>query len=965
LDKQLPAAPLRSEGAHATGSDFVRAAEWQRVRAFAGDAATRKEPAALVITGEAGAGKSSLWHGAVETAAEAGCLVLRSEPSAREADSSFSGLSDLLAEALPAVADGIPAPQLEALEIALLLRPSGDEPPATHVIGRAVLAALRSLATRGPVLLAIDDVQWLDMSSHEALAFALRRIAAGPQSALPPVALSMLLSARTEAPADPRTVGEPPPSQEWRGLLTGFSSSARISLAPLDEAQVQALLPPAATAAQASQVVSQSRGNPFWALEVWASMTAADSALPPLARATLAGHIADLLPESAAQALAVVAAAGRIRTPDAIAILDRDHVANPAAALDAAVLSRVVVESGGRLAAAHPLIGAAAIAAVPPARRAAIYRRLAEVSGNPERRAQFVALAAGAGPDPAVAEALDIAAEAAHARAANAAAAKFATQAVAFTAQEDVPTLVRRRIRAGELLFAASDLAGAREHFEALDIDALPTPDLERVLPALVDVVEFMSGGAAATAMITRVLEGAGPDNRRRAVLLSLASDYVYGIPGRRRAAADEAIHRAEAAGPTAYRSLHKALINLAVAKVTGAEGIDAELLDRAERLEATLPGIPLHDSAGLHRALWSGYTEDLRTARPAMQRCITRAREAGEDLLLAIFLSHRALAEELAGGYAEAAEILAEVGDLEGTYDWPVNPWQLEPQCELLIAAGELESARRLADENLPGDSPQLFTRFMGAYLPGKVSSWTGDCDATIRHLELARRYADEFGWTDPGVRRRIDQLLAEAYVVAGATDEAARISAFLRDLGARMNRPTLTGDASRIDALVATAQGDLDAAVACARAAVAAHEASPLAAELPRSLLVLGRVERRRKARAECRAALQRARDLAALIGHRPLLAQVTAELPRATAARSAQPGSTLTEAEERVAAQIADGATSREAAARLYVSVRTIDTHIASIYRKLGITTRSELRRTLTRRRDADEMTDTTPT
>ncbi|MCW2934854.1 MAG: putative HTH-type transcriptional regulator, partial [Actinomycetia bacterium] len=419
LDKQLPAVPLRSQNAHAAGSDFVRAAEWQRVRAFAGDAATRKEPAALVIMGEAGAGKSSLWHGAVETAAESGCLVLRSEPSAREADSSFSGLSDLMAEALPAVADGIPAPQLEALEIALLLRPSGDEPPATHVIGRAVLAALRSLAVRGPVLLAIDDVQWLDMSSQEALAFALRRTAAGPQSALPPVALSMLLSARTEAAADPRTVGEPPPSQEWRGLLTGFSSSTRISLAPLDETQVQALLPPTATAAQASLVVSQSRGNPFWAQEIWASMTAAGSALPTLAGATLAGRIEDLLPEAAAKALAVVAAAGRIRMPDAIAILGRDHVANPAAALDAAVASRVVVESQGRLAAAHPLIGAAAIEAVPPARRAAIYRRLAEVSGNPERRAQFVALAAGPGPDPAAAEALDIAAEAATARAAN------------------------------------------------------------------------------------------------------------------------------------------------------------------------------------------------------------------------------------------------------------------------------------------------------------------------------------------------------------------------------------------------------------------------------------------------------------------------------------------------------------------------------------------------------------------
>jgi hypothetical protein len=683
--------------------DFVRAAEWQRVRAFAGDAATRKEPVALFITGEAGGGKSSLWHGAVETAAEAGCLVLRSEPSASEADSPFSGLSDLVAEVLPAVADAIPAPQLEALEVALLLRPSVEgEPPAPHVIGRAVLAALRSLAARGPVLLAIDDVQWLDPGSREALAFALRRIAAGPQAALPPLALSLLLSARTEAPPDPRTVGEPPPSQEWRGLLAAFASPEHVSLSPLDEAQVQALLPPTATATQAGLIVSQSRGNPFWVLEIWSSMAAADCALPPLARATLAGRLEDLLPEPAAQALAVVAAAGRIRTPDAIAILDLEHVADPAAALDAAVLSRVVVESQGRLAAAHPLIGAAAIEAVPPARRAAIYRRLAEVSVNPERRAQFAALAAGAGPDPAVAQALDAAAEAAQARAANAAAAKFATQAVAFTPREDVTALVRRRIRAGELLFAASDLAGAREHFEALDIDALPTPDLERVLPALVDAVGYMSGGAAATAMITRALDRTGQDDRRRALLLSLGSDFVYGIPGRRAAAA-EAIQRAEAAGPSAYRSMHRALINLAIAEVIGAEGVNAALLDRAERLEAALPGIPLHDTADLHRAVWSGYTEDLRTARPAILRCIARAREAGEDLLLAIFLSNRALTEELAGDYSAAGDILAEVGDLQASYDWPVSPWQLEPPCELLIAGGGSPARRRASRRRQP----------------------------------------------------------------------------------------------------------------------------------------------------------------------------------------------------------------------------------------------------------------------
>jgi len=115
------------------------------------------------------------------------------------------------------------------------------------------------------------------------------------------------------------------------------------------------------------------------------------------------------------------------------------------------------------------------------------------------------------------------------------------------------------------------------------------------------------------------------------------------------------------------------------------------------------------------------------------------------------------------------------------------------------------------------------------------------------------------------------------------------------------------------------------------------------PLRPEVARSLLVLGRIERRRKARKRSRAALIQARDLAAEIGHRPLLAEIEHELPRVAAARS---GTELTATEQRVADLIATGATNRDAAAELFVSVRTVETHVASIYRKLGVRTRAEL-------------------
>jgi DNA-binding NarL/FixJ family response regulator len=181
--------------------------------------------------------------------------------------------------------------------------------------------------------------------------------------------------------------------------------------------------------------------------------------------------------------------------------------------------------------------------------------------------------------------------------------------------------------------------------------------------------------------------------------------------------------------------------------------------------------------------------------------------------------------------------------------------------------------------------------------------------------------------------------------YVAVGRSGDARRISAWLRELGEQLSRPTLTGDAYRIDALAAAADGDLEAAATAARSAVAAHESSPLRVELARSLLVLGQVERRRKSRSRSRDALVRVRELATQMGHRPLLAAVEKELPRVAAERS---GTELTATERRVADLIADGATNRGAAAALFVSVRTIETHVASIYRKLGVRTRAELAR-----------------
>jgi DNA-binding NarL/FixJ family response regulator len=907
----------------------VRTAEWHQVREFA--VSVWPGPAALAIAGEAGAGKSTLWRAGAEAAAEAGHRLLRSEPSAAEADLAFAALSDLLTDVLPDVGSDIPGPQREALEVALLLRPAGPEPPTARAVGLAVLTALRGLASAGPVLVAIDDVQWVDEASLEALTFAFRRADSGP--------LGLLAAARTEAPADPLTAAAPPPPEGWRDLVTALPGET-IDLAPLDPWQVQRLLPRSVSAGQARMVARQSRGNPFWALEIAASLEAADSPVPPLAR-TLTERLACSLSENAGEALAVVAGAGRITVADAVAALK--HLEDPAAALDEAVLAGVVVETGGRLAPAHPLIGVAAVEALPPGRRQRLYQRLAATATSPERYAHFAALAAGPGPDAAVADALDAAAASAHGRAGNAEAAQFADQAVAVTPARDRAALVRRRIRAGELFFLAGDVHRSLGHLEALDLGDLGTADLERALPLRLDMTDVVHGVAAATALTVCAVEQTGPDDRRRALVLALASDNIYGIRGRQRDLAIEAIRSAEAAGPVADAALHRALINLLIVKIVAGEGLDTGLLERAERLEATVRTV-VYDSADLHRGLWSRYVEDLDTAREALRRSIARAREAGDDFAVWTFLSYLAATEEMAGDYAAARAAVAASDAAAAWHDWPMSPWQLEPRSQLLIASGDLDGAVSLADEQLT-DRHGTAAAFIRALIRGRATAWRADAAAAARHFEQAARYADELGFADPAVRQRVDSVLAEAYVAGGRTADALRIAARLRQTGQRLHRPAWTGAASRIDALAAAQAGDLDIAAAAARVAVAAHETAPLRLELARSLLTLGQIERRRKARKQSRSALARARDLAAEIGHRPLQARIERELPRVAAARA---GDELTVTEQRVAGLIAAGATNRDAAAALFVSVRTVETHVAAIYRKLGVHTRAELAR-----------------
>ena len=398
--------------------------------------------------------------------------------------------------------------------------------------------------------------------------------------------------------------------------------------------QIQNLLPRTVTAAQAREVARQSRGNPFWAIQVSATLGSADSQVPPLAR-TLTDRLSRSLSADAAAALAVVAAAGRIGLAEVLEVLE--DLADPAAALDAAVLAGLVVETGNRLSAAHPLIGAAAVESLPPGRRAQLYRRLAAPQPTPSGTRTSPRWPPGRDRTRAVAAALDAAAAAAHARAANAAAAQFAVQAVTFTRRSRTPTLwCAAASGPAELLFLAGDMERSLEHLEALDIDrardrrprtgaaaadrhdrawyaALPPPPPSSPAPSTPPVP--IPGGERWSwrwPPTSGTASAAAAGRRRR------GDQLRRGRRSRRRARPAPCPHQ-----PGGRR------------EVAAAEGLDTELLDRAASLEPGLPASLLHDTADLHRGVWSRYVDDLDTARAALRRSIARAREAGEDYAL------------------------------------------------------------------------------------------------------------------------------------------------------------------------------------------------------------------------------------------------------------------------------------------------------------------------------------------
>jgi DNA-binding CsgD family transcriptional regulator len=897
-----------------------RDAELESIRAFL----TRSTVGALLVEGEAGIGKTTLVAAAVADATARGWRVLECRPAAAEAQLPFAALADALGDAVDEVIPALPAPQGTALLGALRRTDAGVDRLA---LSSGALGVLRALAAGGPVILAIDDAQWLDAPSANAVAFAVRRLTDEPV---------VVVASRREG-------GALPPALE--AALTAIGVE-RLPLRPLSLGAIgriiRSRLGLSLHRPSLIRIHEASRGNPFFALELAAAAATAGHGagalpVPDTVRELVRRRLA-ALPRDARGGLLVVAALGHPAT-DVLADAVDDWQRVVAPALDAGILE---VRSG-RIGFAHPLLASGVYGGVPEHERRAVHARLARVVPDPEQRAWHLAHAT-ARADEDVAETLERAAAGAAVRGAPETAAELAEYAHRLTPREHPDERTSRALQAATYAWAAGDATRSRAILVDLIRTLAPSPmraaarqllvkivdDIAETIDLLGDALDDAAGNAAAEASVLNLLA------RQR----TWAGDFRGAIGD-----ADAAARRAAESGSTA--ELAVALAREAQARVWSGERTPHELLDRAVALERQVGEcIPVGDSPTRIRALCALWDDDLETAWE-LTTAVDRRAQAGSESWRAIVLTTLAEIELRRGFMANATAAVETASEIAGY--WGV----VHAEAAVLAAAALVDAAAGRVEE-----ARQAAT---GATTLMRPAGY----DAIVRSAERALGFLELSVGEPAAAHAVLEPLLArsgighpsaaaaapdevEALVELGRVDEAETL---LRELAAhveRTGRRRRRAAVARCRALIAAAKGDIAAGITDAEDALALCGGGVEPLERARALLVLGQVRRRAKQRGSAREALDAARALFEEIGA-PLWAErARAELRRVGGRRAS--ADELTPSERRIAELVAGGRTNREVAAELFVTVHTVEKALTRAYRKLGVRSRTELAPTL---------------
>jgi DNA-binding CsgD family transcriptional regulator len=881
----------------------------------------------LVVRGEAGVGKTALLDYLQDRASS--CRVLRAAGVESEMELAFAGLHQLCAPVLSGL-DRLPGPQRDALRTAFGL--GAGAAPDRFIVSLAALGLLSEAAAEHPLVCLVDDAQWLDRASAQALAFVARRLLAES------VAMVFCVRDGTEDQT-----------------LAGLPELVVVGLSDADaRALLDSVVPGRLDRRVRDRIVAETRGNPLALLQLPRGLSAAELAGGfglPGAR-PLENRIQDsfrrqleALPTDT-QWLLVTAAAEPVGD-EALLARAVEHLgiaAEAAAPAEAAGL----LELGARTRFRHPLVRAAAYRAAPLTRRRRAHAALAEVTdpdADPDRRAWHRAHAA-VGPDESIADELERSAGRAYARGGVAAAAAFLERATELT-----PDPSRRSARA---------LAAARAMFQAAAPDAAyellataelgPLDDLRRArLARLRARLEFARRrGSDAPRLLLDAANRFVPldaELARETYLEALGATIFAGRLGRG-LDAREAAKAARAAPPAPEPPGPTDLLLDAVA-TRFTDGYVASVAP-LKRVLTTLRRDEARD-ADMVGWMWTACPVAPEPIAPDLwddemwhelaARAVTLARHAGALAVLPVALTYRAGVHVLAGEFAAAARLIAEADAITAATGNAALPYT-----SLMLAAwrGVEAPALQLIDAAVRDATARGEGRALGLawYATAVLYNGLGGYDAALTAARRACEHDDLgfYGWS-------LTEAV-EAGARSGAHDHASAALAELEERTRAAGSEWALGIAARSRALLSAGPP----AESHYREAIDRLSRSRVAVHLARAHLVYGEWLRREQRRVDAREHLRAAHDMFRRFGADAFAERARRELQatgESVRTRTVDTRNALTAQELQVARLAADGHTNPEIGAQLFISPRTAEYHLHKVYSKLDISSRRQLR------------------
>jgi DNA-binding CsgD family transcriptional regulator/tetratricopeptide (TPR) repeat protein len=886
----------------------------------------------LAVVGEPGIGKSALLAYVQEQAS--GMNVLRARGVQSEAHIPFAGLFELLRPALPLIGD-IPGPQAAALEGALALRPARTQD--RFAIGAATLSLLAGYAESAPVAVLIDDAQWLDGSSADALLFAFRRLLADP--------VAVVLAVRH---------GEP-------SLLDGADLRV-LQLEGLDRASAGELLRrqggDSLTEDLSDRLHRETGGNPLALLEFGAERTRLAALLPeaPLAAGvSVTGvyvHRFQSLPERARDVLALASAidGGEVAVlAHAAAILGLDL-----SDLAPAEAAGLVTVQDSRVEFRHPLARSAIYADTPADRRRALHRALASAFPDAEadRRAWHLALAC-LGPEDAASSALEQAGQRAQERSAYEVASRAFDRAALLSTAEP---------RQAALLFAAAyaawlggladravaHLAEARRH--------APAPDLAVRIEQLRGHIATRRGpiAEAQDVLLAAADRAAAIDPERAVVILAEAvnASFYAGDAATMVRAADRAASLVPDAdqGRTAFFALSAR----GMAQIFAGEGDRGAAALRAA-VELIEHSDELRDDPRLlaWAAMGPVWLRERDTGRSLADEALALARRTAAVGVLPFLLAHVAIEQVATDRWAEATagchEAIALARETGQRTDLAMTLARL---AHLEARQGKAEQARRRAEEAL-GLTREMGLGLNEVWVPaafGEIELSLGRPDAALGCFEEQRAVLRARDIRDVDLSPAPE--LVEVCLRLGRAEEASRAAAEYESGAEAKALPWALARAARCRGMLA-AEGESELHF---DTALRLHAQTPDSFEAGRTRLLYGARLRRERQRLLARDQLRAAMDIFDRLGAVPWSEMARAELAatgETARRRNVSTLSDLTPQELQIALNLAAGRTTRETAAALFLSPKTIEYHLRNVYRKLSVSSRGELTEAMAQR------------